>query len=89
MDNNIRKEAALKELKYKIAEVESEITTQVDIEKELRANIRKEKEESQKLIKEMEHDANIAYEKATVLRRKRDTLVGALRIMEERTDVNT
>jgi hypothetical protein len=35
-------------LKRKIAEVESEIRTQVDIEDELRDNIRKEKEESQK-----------------------------------------
>ncbi len=85
MDNNVRKEAALKELKYKIAEVESEIRTQVDIEKELRDNIRKEKEESQRLIKEMEHDANVAYEKSMAFRRKRDTLVGALRIMEEVT----
>lgn len=85
MDDNIRKETALKELKRKIAEVESEIRTQVDIENELRANIRKEKEESQKLIKEMEHDKNVAYEKAGELRRKRDTLVGALRIMEEVT----
>lgn len=83
MDDNIRKETALKELKYKIAEVESEFTTQVDAEKELRDNIRKEKEESQKLIKEMEHDANVANEKAMALRRKRDTLVGALKIMEE------
>lgn len=85
MDDKIRKEAALKELKYKIAEVESEIRTQVNIENELRDNIRKEKEESQKLIKEMEHDANVAYEKQTMLRRKRDTLVGALQIMEEVT----
>ena len=83
MDDSIRKEAALKELKRKIAEVESEIRTQVDIYDELRANIRKEKEESQKLIKEMERDMNIADEKAGALRRKRDTLVGALRIMEE------
>lgn len=83
MDDNIRKETALKELKRKIAEVESEIRTQVDIENELRDNIRKEKEESQKLIKEMEHDANVAEEKALMLRRKRDTLVGALKIMEE------
>lgn len=82
MDDNIRKEAAFKELKRKIAEVESEIRTQVDIYNELRDNIRKEKEESQKLIKEMEHDANVADEKVMVLRRKRDTLVGALRIME-------
>lgn len=88
MDDNIRKEAALKELKYKIAEVESEIRTQVDIYNELRDNIRKEKEESQRLIKEMEHDANVADENVMVLRRKRDTLVGALRIMEERTDAN-
>lgn len=83
MDDNIRREAALKELNYKIAEVESEIRTQVDIEKELRDNIRKEKEESEKLIKEMTHDANVANEKAFALRRKRDTLVGALKIMEE------
>ena len=83
MDDTARKEAALKGLKYKIAEIESEIRTQVDIEKELRDNIRKEKEESQKLIKEMEHDANVAENKAMALRRKRDTLVGALRIMEE------
>lgn len=85
MDDNIRKETALKELKYKIAEVESEIRTQVDIYDELRDNIRKEKEESQKLIKEMEADMNIAEQKARALRRKRDTLVGALRIMEEVT----
>lgn len=85
MDDNIRKETALKELKCKIAEVESEIRTQVDIENELRANIRKEKEESQKLIKEMEVDAEKAEQKAMALRRKRDTLVGALRIMEEVT----
>lgn len=85
MDDTIRKEAALKELKYKIAEVESEIRTQVDIKNELVDNIRKEKEESQKLIKEMEHDANVAEEKAFALRRKRDTLVGALKIMEEVT----
>lgn len=85
MDDNIRKEAALKGLKYKIAEVESEIRTQVDIYNELRDNIRKEKEESQKLIKEMEHDANVADEKVMVLRKKRDTLVGALQIMEEVT----
>lgn len=85
MDDTIRKEAALKELKYKIAEIESEIRTQVDIKNELHDNIRKEREESQKLIKEMEHDANAADEKAVVLRRKRDTLVGALRIMEEVT----
>ena len=83
MDNDIRKEAALKELKRKIAEVESEIRTQVDIHNELCDNIIKEKKESQKLIKEMEHDANVADEKAIALRRKRDTLVGALRIMEE------
>lgn len=50
-------------------------------------NIRKEKEESQRLIKEMEHDANVADEKAFALRRKRDTLVGALRIMEEGVDI--
>lgn len=79
MDDTIRKEAALKGLKYKIAEVESEIRTQVDIEKELRDNIRKEKEESEKLIKEMTHDANVANEKAFALRRKRDTLVTAVR----------
>ena len=85
MDDNIRKQTDLKELKYKIAEVESEIRTQVDMYNELRDNIRKEKEESQKLIKEMEHDANVADEKVKVLRRKRDTLVGALRIMEEVT----
>lgn len=85
MDDTIRKEAALKELKYKIAEVESEIGTQMDIYNELRDNIRKEKEESKKLIKEMEHDMNVADEKVVVLRRKRDTLVGALRIMEEVT----
>lgn len=85
MDDNIRKETALKELKRKIAEVESEIRTQVDIYDELRINIRKEREESQKLIKEMERDMNIADEKAGALRRKRDTLVGALRIMEEVT----
>lgn len=89
MDDNVRKEAALKELKRKIAEVESEIRTQLDIYNELRDNIRKQKEESQKLIKEMEHDKNATDEKVMVLRRKRDTLVGALRIMEERTDVNT
>ena len=83
MDDNIRKEAALKELEYKIAEVESEIRTQVDIYNELRDNIVKEKEESQKLINEMEHDKNVADEKVMELRRKRDTLVGALRIMEE------
>lgn len=83
MDDTARKETALKGLKYKIAEVESEIRTQVDIENELRDNIRKEKEESQKLIKEMEHDKNVADEKVMELRRKRDTLVGALRIMEE------
>lgn len=83
MDDTIRKEAALKGLKYKIAEVESEIRTQVDMHNELRDNIVKEKEESQKLIKQMEHDANVADEKVMELRRKRDTLVGALRIMEE------
>lgn len=84
MDNsNVRKQTALKELKYKIAEVESEIRTQVDVEKELRDNIVKEKKESQKLIKEMEHDANVADEKVIALRRKRDILVGALKIMEE------
>lgn len=83
MDDTIRKEAALKELKRKIAEVESEIRTQVDMQNELRDNIRKEKEESEKLIKEMTHDANVAENKALMLRRKRDTLVGALRIMEE------
>lgn len=83
MDDNVRKEAALTELKYKIAEVESEIRTQVDMENELRDNIRKEKEESQKLIKEMEHDANAALEKAQALRNKHYTLVGALRIMME------
>ena len=76
-------EDALKELKYKIAEVESEIRTQVDIQNELHDNIRKEREESQKLIEEMERDAVIAEHKAMALRRKRDTLVGALRIMEE------
>lgn len=85
MDNNIRKETALKELKYKIAEVESEIRTQIDIENELRKSIVKKKTESEKLIKEMEHDANVADEKALALRRKRDTLVGALKIMEEVT----
>ena len=85
MDDNIRKEAALKELKRKIAEVESEIRTQVDIQDELFDSIRKEKEESQKLIKEMEHNVNVAGQKAMELRRKRDTLVGALRIMEEVT----
>ena len=85
MDDTIRKEAALKELKYKIAEVESEIRTQVDMYDELHDSIRKEKEESQKLIKEMTHDANVAENKALMLRRKRDTLVGALRIMEEVT----
>lgn len=89
MDDNVRKEAALKELKRKIAEVESEIRTQVELEKDLRDNIRKKKKESEEFIKEMEHDANVADEKAFALRRKRDTLVGALRIMEERTDVNT
>lgn len=83
MDDAIGKETALKELKRKIAEVESEIRTQVDIKDELRANIRKEKEESQKLIKEMERDSMEADEKAVALRRKRDTLVGALQIMEE------
>lgn len=85
MDDSIRKETALKELKRKIAEVESEIRTQVDIENELRDNIRKEKEESQKLIKEMEHDANVADEKARALRHKRNTLIGSLKIMEEVT----
>ena len=85
MDDNIRKEAALKELKRKIAEVESEIRTQVDIYDELRANIRKEKEKSQKLIKVMEVDMEKADQKAMALRCKRDTLVGALRIMEEVT----
>lgn len=85
MDDTIRKETALKELKRKIAEVESEIRTQVDIYDELRANIRKEKEESQKLIKEMEVGMEKADQKAMALRRKRDTLVGALRIMEEVT----
>lgn len=85
MDDKIRKEAALKGLKYKIAEVESEIRTQLDLYNELRDNIVKEKEESQKLIKEMEHDANVAENKAFELRRKRDTLVEALRIMEEVT----
>lgn len=88
MDNNIRKETALKELKRKIAEVESEIRTQVDIYDELRVNIHKEREESQKLIKEMEHDMNVAEQAAFALRRKRDTLVGALRIMEEVTGWN-
>ena len=83
MDDTIRKETALKELKYKIAEVESEIRTQVDIQNELRDNIVKEKEESQKLIKEMEHDKNVVDEKVMVLRKKRDTLVEALQIMEE------
>lgn len=83
MDDKTRKEAAIKGLKYKIAEVESEIRTQVDIEDELRDSIRKEKEESQKLIEEMEHDVNVAGQKALMLRRKRDTLVGALRIMQE------
>lgn len=87
MDDAIGKETALKELKRKIAEVESEIRTQVDIKDELRANIRKEKEESQKLIKEMERDSMEADEKAVALRRKRDTLVGALRIMEEGADI--
>lgn len=85
MDDNIRKETALKELKRKIAEVESEIRTQVDIENELRVNIHKEKEESQKLIKEMEVDMEKADQKAMALRRKRDTLIGALKIMEEVT----
>jgi hypothetical protein len=33
----------------------------------------------------MEHDRNVADEKVMVLRKKRDTLVGALRIMEEVT----
>lgn len=83
MNDDVRKEAALKELKYKIAEVESEIRIQVDIEKELRDNVRREEEKSQKLIKEMEHDANVAYEKATALRNKHYTLVEALRIMME------
>ena len=87
MDDNVRKEAALKELKYKIAEVESEIRTQLDIYNELRDNIVKEKEESQRLIKEMEHDVNVADEKVMVLRKKRDTLVGALRIMEEGVNI--
>lgn len=87
MNDNVRKQTALKELKRKIAEVEAEIRTQVDIHNELRDNIRKEKEESQRLIKEMEHDANVADEKAFALRRKRDTLVGALRIMEEGVDI--
>lgn len=85
MDNTIRKEAALKELKYKIAEVESEIRTQIDMENELRKSIVKKKTESQKLIKEMEHNVNVAGQKAMELRRKRDTLVGALKIMEEVT----
>ena len=85
MDDTIRKETALKELKRKIAEVESEIRMQVDIVDELRDNIRKEKEKSKKLIKEMEHDVNVAGQKAIELRRKRDTLVGALRIIEEVT----
>lgn len=85
MDDTARKEAALKELKYKIAKVESEIRTQVDMYDELHDSIRKEKEESEKLIKEMTHDANVADEKARALRRKRDTLVEALRIMEEVT----
>lgn len=83
MDDNVRKQTALKELKYKIAEVESEIRTQVDIYDELRANIRKEKEESQKLIKEMEVGMEKADQKVIALRRKRDTLIGALKIMEE------
>ena len=87
MDDTIRKETALKELKRKIAEVESEIRTQVDIEKELRKNIVKEKTEAAKLIKEMEHDANAASEKAQALRHKRDTLVGALKIMEGGVDI--
>lgn len=81
MNDNVRKEAALKELKRKIAEVESEIQTQADIEYELRYNIRKEK--SQKLIKKMEHDVNVALEKAQALRNKHYTLIGALRIMME------
>lgn len=85
MDDNIRKQTALEELKRKIAEVESEIRTQVDIHNELRDNIRKEKEESQKLIKEMERDADAAEKEAFALRRKRDTLIGALKIMEEVT----
>lgn len=51
MDDTIRKEAALKELKRKIAEVESEIRTQVDIEKELRDNIRKERKKPKSLSK--------------------------------------
>lgn len=83
MDDTIRKEAALKELKYKIAKIESEIRTQVDLENELRKNIVKKKTEAAKLIKEMEHDANVALEKAQALRHKRDTLVDALQIMEE------
>lgn len=41
MDDTARKEAALKGLKYKIVEIESEIRTQVDIYDELRDNIRK------------------------------------------------
>lgn len=85
MDDNIRKETVLKELKRKIAEVESEIRTQQDIYDELRVNIHKEKEESQKLIKAMEHGMGIADQKVMSLIRKRDTLVGALRIMEEVT----
>lgn len=84
-DSNLRKQTALKELKRKIAEVESEIRTQLDMYNELRDNIRKEKEESQKLIKEMEHDKNVADENVMALRRKRDTLVGALKIMGEVT----
>ena len=87
MDDTNRKEAALKELKYKIAEVESEIRTKVDMHNELRDNIVKEREESQKLIEEMEHDANVAEQTAFALRRKRDTLVGALRIMEGGVDI--
>lgn len=83
MDDSIRKQTALKELKYKIAEVESEIRTQVDIYDELRANKGKIKEESQKLIKEMEVGMEKADQKVIALRRKRDTLVGALKIMEE------
>lgn len=85
MDDNIRKETALKELKCKIAEVESEIRTQVDIYDELRDSIRKEKEESQKLIDEMEVDMEKADQKVIALRHKRNTLIGALKIMEEDT----
>lgn len=85
MDDNIRKETALKELKRKIAEVESEIQTQVDIYDELRDNIRKEKEESQKLIDEMEVGMEKADQKVIALRHKRNTLIGALKIMEEVT----